>query len=210
MKNGIFHIVSAGDLREGDLPVALSDEDFLCAADAGYLHLRAAGQRPALIIGDFDSMREDSIPEDIERILLPVDKDDTDTVFAVREGIRRGYRRFRIYGGLGGHRISHTFANIQLLTMIRDLGGEGEIVQGKTRILLGNAGSTTRFEKRTDGSLSVFSLTDRSVVTLRGLYYTLDKGTLLRSFPLGVSNHFIGEEAEILIHEGEVLIILED
>ncbi len=206
MKEGCFYIVSAGDLCAGDLPIALERDDFLCAADAGYLHLLAAHQQPHLVTGDFDSMEE---PADIEKIVLPVDKDDTDTVFAVREGIRRGYRRFRIYGGLGGARISHSIANIQLLAMIRKLGGEGELIQGHTRLLLGSAGSVTILAHKQLESVSVFSLADESEVTLRGLYYTLDHGKLLRSYPLGVSNHFIDEEAEIIVHTGEVLIVLE-
>lgn len=209
MDGGFFYIISAGDLCDGDLPVRLSEGDFLCAADAGYLHLLRAGQRPGLVIGDFDSMEITKIPADLEHIILPEVKDDTDTIYAVREGFRRGYRKFRIFGALGGIRVSHSIANIQLLTMIRDLGGEGELLAGTTRLLIGSTGSETVFEGDREGFLSVFSLTERSEVSIRGMYYTLDHGQLTRSYPLGVSNHFTGETAVITVHLGEVLFVEE-
>ena len=209
MDGSVFFIVSAGDLCDGDLPVLLSEGDFLCAADAGYLHLLRVGQRPDLVIGDFDSMEKTELPPDMERIILPEVKDDTDTIYAVREGFRRGYRRFRIYCALGGIRFSHTVANIQLLAMIRDLGGEGELLAGTTRLFIGSTGSETVFDGDREGYLSVFSLTDQSEVSIRGMYYTLDHGLLTRSYPLGVSNHFIGGTAVITVHSGEVLLVEE-
>ena len=206
-ESAVFYIVAAGEVCDGDLPVQLREGDFLCAADAGYLRLMAAGQKPDLLIGDFDSMEE---PKDVDRITLPVIKDDTDTVYAVKEGLKRGFRRFRIYGALGGARISHTVANIQLLSMIRDMGGEGELLKGKTAISLLGAGDHRSFDSGRRGLISLFSLTEASDVTIRGLFYPLDHGELRRIFPLGVSNHFTGEEAEILVHRGEVLLILEE
>ena len=209
MKDGCFIIVGAGDIGEGDLPVKRSQGDFLCAADAGYRHLNAAGQQPDLLIGDFDSMEEptsDSPP----KIILPTVKDDTDTGYAVREGFRMGYRRFRIYGGVGGARLSHTIANIQLLSWIRENGGEAELISGSTRLFIRSAGQIERFDAPGDGSVSLFSLSEDSEISIRGLFYPLDHGKLKRTWPLGVSNHFTGDPAEITVHSGEILIILEE
>ena len=46
-------------------------------------------------------------------------------------------------------------------------------------------------------------------MTLKGLYYPLEKGTLTCGFPLGVSNHFTGEAAEISVEDGSLLVIWE-
>jgi len=209
MKDGCFIIVGAGDIAKEDLPVKLFPGDLLCAADAGYRHLTAAGQQPDLLIGDFDSMEEPA-SELPPRIVLPTVKDDTDTGYAVREGFRMGYRRFRIYGGIGGARLSHTVANIQLLSWIRENGGEAELVSGGTRLFIRSAGQSEHFDERTEGTVSVFSLSESSEISIRGLFYPLDHGELLRTWPLGVSNHFKGDPGEITVHTGEILIILEE
>ena len=76
--------------------------DFLIAADKGYEALEAYGAPPDLVVGDFDSLgRRPNHPNVIQ---LPVMKDDTDMVYALREGLERGYRRFVLLGGVGGHR----------------------------------------------------------------------------------------------------------
>lgn len=219
--NGCFIIVGAGTIAPSDLNFEKKSGDFICAADAGFLAINEAGIKPDLVIGDFDSMAEKALFEayrgnhqgesalPFELLRLPVEKDDTDTVFCVREGIRRGYTDFVIYGGLGGSRLSHTVANLQLLTMIRDLGGSGKLVQGSTEVFLLAAGETAAFAAGQSGQLSVFSLSEESEVSLTGLYYPLDHGLLTRRFPLGVSNHFTGEAARITVHRGEVLMIRE-
>lgn len=202
-----FIIVGAGSIESGDLPIKLEPSDFLCAADAGYRALQSVGQFPALLIGDFDSMPE---PEgDFEIIRLPVRKDDTDTAFCVKEGFSRGYKHFLIYGALGGMRLSHTIANLELLSMIRSQGGYGELRQGQTRVFLLAAGDEVDFSPEERGHLSLFSLTDEAELSASGLSYPLSHGTLSRSFPLGVSNHFLGEPASLSVHQGEALVILE-
>ena len=65
------------------------------------------------------------------------------------------------------------------------------------------------FPPEQPGNISVFSLSDESEVSLLGLYYPLDHGLLTRRFPLGISNHFIGQTARITVHRGEMLVITE-
>lgn len=54
------------------------------------------------MLGDFDSLGK--APKHPNVLQLPVEKDDTDTMFALKLGLEKGYRRFYIYGGLGGKR----------------------------------------------------------------------------------------------------------
>ena len=70
-------------------------------------------------------------------------------------------------------------------------------------------GSLT-FPAGCEGTVSVFCLgADAHGVTLKGLYYPLENGTLTAGFPLGVSNHFTVEPSEITVAEGSLLVIWE-
>ena len=96
--------------------------DLVLAADAGYLACRQAGITPDLLLGDFDSMDQ---PADFDHVCrVPVEKDDTDTMLAVKTGLEQGCGEFYIYGGTGGRRLDHTLANLQtLLYTKRDVSG---------------------------------------------------------------------------------------
>ena len=48
---------------------------------------------------------------------------------------------------------------------------------------------------------------DARGVTLEGLYYPLEQGTLTAGFPLGVSNHFTGAEATVSVADGSLLVL---
>lgn len=74
-------------------------DDFIIAADGGWLACRKTGITPDLLLGDFDSL---STQPDFPNILrVPVEKDDTDTMLAVKTGLERGETEFHIYGGMG-------------------------------------------------------------------------------------------------------------
>ena len=70
----------------------IREDDYVIYCDSGLKHMEALGARPSLIVGDFDSHEDPQM--DVETITLPVAKDDTDTVFAARTGIERGYKEF--------------------------------------------------------------------------------------------------------------------
>lgn len=67
----------------------IGPEELVIACDAGYRSAREAGVLPHLLIGDFDSLGE-QLPEGIETLRFPVEKDDTDGMLALREGLRPG------------------------------------------------------------------------------------------------------------------------
>ena len=120
-------IVGAGEY--GGEKIARRDGDMLIAADAGYLLCQRLGLAPDQVVGDFDSMG--FVPERPGVTRLPVEKDDTDTLRALRIGASMGYRRFEIHAGTGG-RVDHTIANIQCLIWLaeRGLRGFGVETQG--------------------------------------------------------------------------------
>ena len=66
-------------------------DGYIIAADAGLKYLLSCGIAPDLIIGDFDSMG--FVPDDINTIVLPKEKDDTDMLAAIKIGIEDVYKR---------------------------------------------------------------------------------------------------------------------
>lgn len=180
--------------------------DLVIAADGGLRLLQKQGIRPDVALGDFDSLG--FVPEGEQIQVFPAVKDETDLMLACREGLARGYRTFRLYGGLGGARISHTVANLQLLRWLADQSAEGTLYGRNVEVtLLRNR--TVRFPASQRGYLSLLAAGDRAVATVRGTAYELEKGVLTGTYPLGVSNAFCGREAEVVAHEGDLLLILE-
>ena len=176
--------------------------DYLLAADGGLLHLGGLGLEPDGIIGDFDSLGY--VPPGAT--VFPVEKDDTDSMLAVRQGLELGFRRFVLYGGLGGSRLDHTLANLQTLQFIADHGAVGHLVGlGCVVTLIKNASVT--FPETACGTVSVFCMgRDAEGVTIEGLHYPLQNGTLTAGYPLGVSNHFIGKKSTISVKNGSLII----
>ncbi len=197
------YIVGAGDFYGNPAP---AEGDLVIAADGGYLALLERGIKPSLLIGDFDSL--DTLPEDIEAIRFPIKKDETDMHLAYLEGRRRGYKNFKIYGGVGG-RADHTFANYCLLSYIASQGDTAFLYgRGSVAYIIHN--NTTRVTGRNGKSISVFAFGGAARgVTIKGLMYELRDGTLTPDFPLGVSNSFIGEVGEVSVRDGSLLIISE-
>ena len=177
--------------------------DYILAADGGLEHLKKLGLPPQGILGDFDSLGY--TPRGAE--VFPVEKDDTDAMLAVRRGLQLGYREFILYGSLDGPRLDHTVANFQTLQFLCDRGACGYLV-GREQLVTVLKDGTISFPEDASGTISVFCLgTDARGVTLRGLYYPLEGGTLTPGFPLGVSNHFTGEAASISVEQGSLLVI---
>ena len=177
--------------------------DYVIAADGGLVHAQSLGLTPDCVLGDFDSLGY--VPENA--VLFPVRKDDTDAMLAVRQGLALGMRRFLLYGSLDGDRLDHTIANLQTLQYLADRGAEGYLV-GKHYIATAVKNSTVQFPKDAKGILSVFCMGSDAVgVTLKGLTYTLENTTLTAGFPLGVSNHFIGQEARVSVTNGSLLLL---
>lgn len=182
-------------------PVASGD--FILAADGGVTHLDALGLQPDGILGDFDSLGY--VPTGAQ--VYPVEKDDTDSMLAVRQGLKLGFRRFVLYGALDGPRIDHTVANFQTLGFLAENGAVGFLV-GLTHIATVVKNGVVRFPAANDGIVSVFCMgADAEGVDIRGLQYPLENGTLTAAFPLGVSNHFVGKTAEVSVKNGSLLVI---
>lgn len=183
--------------------------DFVIAADGGFA--QKLGCEPDAVIGDFDSLGYVPDAENVQ--VYPKQKDDTDMMLAVKLGLSKGYRRFVLLGGMGG-RFDHMMANVQTLAYLYAQGAEGVLKSEKTDVYLvgsksGEPGEII-FPKETEGGLSVFAYGEKAEqVTIRGAEYEIDHVSLSDSFPLGVSNSFVGKEVTISVGEGRLLIVHE-
>lgn len=188
-------------------------DDYIICADGGYSHAREQDITPNDVIGDFDSMDFSMIENDLPAnsrcgiFRVAAEKDDTDTMICLKYGMNKGFNDFFILGGLGG-RLDHTFANLQTMSYAVDHQHTIWILDGKNRATLRNPGQT-KIQKLPGFKISLFTFGDScGGVSIQGVKYPLENCQLNNSFPLGVSNEFIEETAEISHTSGKLLIIL--
>ncbi|MCI9330999.1 MAG: thiamine diphosphokinase [Oscillibacter sp.] len=179
--------------------------DFVIAADGGYRLCLKEGIEPDLILGDFDSMEA---PEGLSNLRrLPVEKDDTDTLAALKVGLEEACDTFYIYGGTGGKRLDHTVANLQCLLFLRRREARGYLYDdGFVWTVLENEALTIQRTVEW-GRFSAFCLGDRAEgVDEEGFQYPLHNAVLTPDFPLGVSNHILEPEARISVRKGALAV----
>lgn len=208
------------------------NDDYYIYCDAGLKHQEALGVWPNLIIGDFDSYskaemerkyqeiknaHEDSLNQNQkqaqaaarkppELIVLPCEKDDTDTVFAVKEAMRRNFAEFLLVGVIG-QRLDHTLANVSILYMLDEAGKQGRILDDYSEMQL-VSGSPVRI----DDTCAYFSLLNVSGqaegVTITHAKYPLQDAAIHCEYQYGVSNEVLpGETAEVTVARGKLLLI---
>ena len=187
------------------LQKAVRQGRYLICADGGLDTARRLGEKPDLILGDFDSLQGD-LPTEDEVIRLPVEKDDTDMLHAVKVGLAKGYQDFLLLGGLGGERPDHAMANFCLLRYLDEHGGFGVLTDGKTAVRYLSHG-TLPLAGKPGTIVSVFPFgCEACTVSYEGLYYETDHTVLTLPDAMGVSNSMTGEQAVITLHAGSALI----
>lgn len=196
-----------GAFEPGRIFLPEKDRMLLIAADGGLHYLEDQGITPDLVVGDFDSLGR--VPEGENILTHPVEKDDTDTMLAVKLGLERGCGTFLFFGCTGG-RPDHTYANYQTLSYLAAKDARGYLV-GDGWMITVIRNDALRFPGGMEGTISVFCPGGESGgVTLKGLHYPLENGTLTGTFPLGVSNHFTGDCAEVSVSDGTLLVMWEE
>ena len=177
--------------------------DFFIYCDAGLSHEEKLAHRADMIVGDFDSSENPMRPT--ETIVLPHIKDDTDTVYAAKEAMRRGFTDFLLVGVIGG-RIDHTLGNIALLNMIASAGCTATAVDDFSEI------SVVTDKAEVSGEFPYFSLLNVTGpcrgVSIKDALYPLDGAELTTEYPLGISNEPLpGKTAVITVKEGRALLV---
>lgn len=198
-------IIGGGDCSAEILKKNILTDDFIICADSGFDIATESGFTPDLLIGDFDSIK--SIPQNVKKITLPVEKDVTDTVAAYNEGVERGFTSFVMFGVTGG-RFEHTFANISLMANASKSGMFLEIVDNK-HIFRSITNSSITIKRKDNQQVSVFAYGERAFgVTLQGFHYSLwDYSLDPFNGALGTSNDIVEDYGEISVSNGTLIII---
>lgn len=200
-------IIGGAEIKDyGRVRARLRGDDFTIFCDSGLRHKDALGVQPDLIVGDFDSHENPCLP--VETITLPCEKDDTDTVFAAKEAVRRGFSDFLLLGAAGG-RLDHTLGNIAILLMLDSLHKNAVLLDeySEMQIVSGHA--------LIEDGHRYFSLLNISGVA-RGVFvknakYPLENAEITCDYPYGVSNEPLpGKTAEVSVREGRLLLVKVD
>ena len=166
---------------------------FVIAADKGYKYAFQLGISPDLIIGDFDTATSPAVTEKKkELIILPPEKDMTDTEAALDIAAAKHPSSITILGGLGG-RFDHTMGNIALLSKY-DL--PIKIKDEKNSVTLLRPGKY--FVAKDDYKyISLVPFTPSvSGLSISGVKYILNDAELTHDNTLGISNEIIGISPE--------------
>lgn len=203
-------IIGAAPIRSKRLFEEFNPEEYyVICADAGYETALKFDIRPDMIVGDFDSATKPP-PEELNCLTLPVRKDVTDTMYAAMRGIQIGFRDFVLLGCLGGKRFDHSLANLEVVYYITVQNCTATLADEYTRAIM-LRGRRMRITQSVGNIISVFPYGAGSCnVTYRGLEYPLNGRTLAAGkTPMGVSNHIIADPAEITVHTGTALVVLQ-
>lgn len=198
-------IVGGADIGKYDIIKSyIKRDDFFIFCDSGLFHKEQLDVSANLIVGDFDSHPKPDT--DVETIQLPREKDDTDTVFAVKEAIKRGFSDFLLIGVCGG-RLDHTLGNVSILLMLDSEGLSGMIIDDYSEMVI--VGNTSHY---IDESFSYFSLLNIDGncggIYERNAKFPLEGAKISCEYQYGISNEVIpGKTAEVSVHEGRALLI---
>ena len=182
----------------------LRADDFYICCDSGLKHREGLGIVPDLIVGDFDSYENPRL--NIETIVLPCEKDDTDTVFAAKEAVKRGFDSFLLIGAAGA-RLDHTLGNVSILLKLHALGREALLVDDYSEMEI-----VSKNPVYIDDSYPFFSLlniTGRARgITVKNAKYPLQGAEIDCTYQYGISNEVLpGDRAVVSVEEGELLLI---
>lgn len=184
-----------------------AEDDFYIFCDGGLKHTECLGVEPDLIVGDFDSFpRSEAVKTAAELITLPCEKDDTDTVFAVKEALARGFTDFLLVGVVG-QRLDHTLGNLSVLLMLDKAGAAGKIIDDYSEMLL--VSDSTAY---VDDSFSYFSVLsvggEAGGISEKNAKYTLENASISSEYQYGISNEVLpGKTSEISVKSGRLLLI---
>lgn len=197
-------IGGAGIARYDQVKSYLRAGDYAVYCDSGLRHREKLGLEPDLVIGDFDSHPDPHLP--VETITLPCEKDDTDTVYAVKEALKRGFADFLLLGVVGG-RLDHSLGNVSLLLYLDSLGKRGLIADD-----YGEMEIVSRQTAEVGPEFPYFSLLNISGtargINLENAKYPLKDAEIGCEYQYGVSNEPLpGKTARIFLKEGRLLLV---
>ncbi|MBR4941317.1 MAG: thiamine diphosphokinase [Clostridia bacterium] len=198
-------IVGGADIGNyGFIGRNIRKDDFVVFCDSGLKHMERLGVSPNLIVGDFDSHKNPGLP--VETIVLPCEKDDTDTVYAVKEAVKRGFEDFLLIGVVGA-RLDHTLGNLSVLTYLWSLGKKGRIIDDYSEMEL--VSGEPVFVSDDCAFFSLLNITGCAEgITVTGAKYPLKDAEITCEYQYGISNEVLpGNTASVSVKKGSLLLI---
>lgn len=198
-------IVGGADIKNYEqIRQKLCPDDYFIYCDGGLKHKNKLGFEPQLIIGDFDSYENPHL--NVETIVLPCEKNDTDTFFAAKEAVKRGFDEFLLIGTVGG-RLDHTIGNISILLYLFDAGKKAEMIDDYSEMQI--VSNETAF---VDSAYEFFSLLNISGeaegITVKNAKYPLQNAQITCEYQYGISNEPLPEKiSEITVEKGKMLLV---
>lgn len=205
-------IVTGGEAPSADFlkqSINTFKPDSIIAVDSGADILFENKITPDILLGDFDSIREDILKfynGKCEIISLNKEKDETDTEFALMKARELRANEIVIIGATG-ERLDHTLANIYLLKKAEDMGIYAVLADEKQQIFLTRA--EKKFYHMKGDTVSLFPFCENITgITTHGLFYPLNNENLFLGDVRGISNVIMEDDAGVEIKSGLLLIIL--
>ncbi len=206
-------IFANGDLNDGpalQAALAHAPDALIIAADGGARLAAACDLRPALIVGDMDSLSpgelDDWRAQNVTIQQHPPAKDETDLELTLLAAVARGVTWMRIIGGVGD-RLDQTLANLYLLLLADLAGRDVRLVSGRQTVWLLASGAHT-LRGRPGDTISLLPLepgTDG--ITTEGLAFPLRDEALQFGPARGVSNVLEGESARVRLAAGRLIVV---
>jgi thiamine pyrophosphokinase len=182
----------------------LRPDDYYIFCDSGLKHRAGLGIQPNLIVGDFDSYENPQL--DVETVVLPREKDDTDTAYAVKKALAAGFDDFLLLGVVGA-RLDHTLGNVALLLMLDSRNAHALAVDDYSEMEI-----VSRRPAYVSDRYAYFSLLNISGlargITVQNAKYPLTDAEITCEYPYGISNEPLpGKTASITVQTGRLLLI---
>ena len=199
-------IYTGGEINAANITERPTAEDLVIAADSGWNNAKSLGVEPALLLGDFDSLGKQNLPDGPEIYQVPAEKDLTDTQLAVEMALSRGTTEILIIGGLSG-RLDHTLSNLAILAHLNEKKIPSTMTDGQNRArFVRNSGALIP-----RGGYKYLSLiaADKVVkgVSVKGCKYPLENAKLKSTHQYAVSNEIEGNCALVEVKKGGLYII---
>ena len=193
----------------------LQANDYLIAADGGADHLMKMGILPEIVIGDLDSVDEDTLFEltsaEVEVEQYSEDKDETDIELALRYAVELQPTAILIVGALGG-RLDQTLANLSILADPSLPGIDIRVDDGVEEAFFCRASATkggqVEIQGRGGDTVSLIPWNDIvEGVTTEGLQWPLYAETLYPDKSRGISNVMLADSASVSLQSGLLLVV---
>jgi len=184
----------------------LNETSFVSAADSGAEMLKSLGRHPDLLVGDMDSVSQETLQWCRGRgslvLIYPPEKDDTDTQIALQALEERGFSNVEIFGA-AGLRLDHFMGTLASIYGLRHTL-KATIIEENVEIGMVSREMTLFVNRGEIWSLFPYG-GQQTIVSLEGFKFPLTDASLDYGKPLGVSNETVDEEIQISCKGGTAL-----